>query len=98
MLSAGEIDPVVIAMPSDGLLINGSGYLTRPHTDDDKDWIVNEVPARARLAAPALKSDAKIAIGGVARRAGRNLFRLEKQLSHLPKLRFDCNLDDAMTL
>lgn len=44
MIRAGEIPPMVIAMPSDGLWGDGSGYL--PHrTQDFESWIADDVPA-----------------------------------------------------
>jgi len=66
MLTAGEIHPLVIAMPSDGLSRDGSAYLTWPGAEDVERWIVEEVPAIARLAAPALQPDARIAIAGLS--------------------------------
>ena len=66
MMDAGEIEPMVIVMPSDGLGRDGSGYLTHPHAEDAEQWIVDEVPVIARLAAPALCADAKIAIAGLS--------------------------------
>ncbi len=71
MLTAGEIAPMVIAMPSDGLSRSGSAYLPwraaeDPVAEDAERWIVEEVPAIARLAAPALAPDAKIAIAGLS--------------------------------
>jgi S-formylglutathione hydrolase FrmB len=64
MMDAGEISPMVIAMPSDGLGRDGSAYLTFPSGPDIEKWIVDEVPAIAHLAAPSLRADAKVAIGG----------------------------------
>ena len=66
MLEAGEIEPMVIAMPSDGLSRDGSGYLTWPGAQDVERWIVDEVPVLARMAAPALSSTAKVAIAGLS--------------------------------
>lgn len=66
MLDAGEIAPMVIAMPSDGLSRDGSGYLTWPGGPDVERWIVEEVPALAQLAAPALLPNAKLAIAGLS--------------------------------
>lgn len=66
MLDAGEIAPMVIAMPSDGLCRGGSAYLTWPGAEDVERWIVEEVPALARLVAPALLPEAKIAIAGLS--------------------------------
>ncbi len=144
MLAAGEIAPMVIAMPSDGLSRDGSGYLTHASAGDAERWIVEEVPAVARLAAPALRADAKIAIAGLsmggygalrlgAKYAGRfvaisahsaiteisemerfveeplsdyleyapreelsALYWLRKHRERLPRLRFDCGVDDEL--
>lgn len=144
MLSAGEITPMVIAMPSDGLGRDGSGYLTYPYGEDVERWIVEEVPAIARLAAPSLHPDARISIAGLsmggygALRLGAKyphrfmaisahssitdisemrlfveepldeylmcasreelsaLYWLRKHHERLPKLRFDCGVDDAL--
>lgn len=65
LIERGEICPVVIATPSDSLLGDGSGYLTHPGCDVER-WIVEEVPAIARLAAPHLRVDARIAIAGLS--------------------------------
>ena len=66
MMDAGEIAPMVLAMPSDGLSRDGSGYLSWPGEGDVERWIVEEVPALARLAVPALAPDASIAIAGLS--------------------------------
>ncbi len=43
MMQKGELSPMVIAMPSDGLWGDGSGYL--PHKEKDfEKWIVEDVP------------------------------------------------------
>ena len=81
MLDAGEISPMVIAMPSDGLLRDGSAYLTFPSGPDVEQWIVEEVPAIARLAAPALLPNAKIAIGGFSM-GGYGALRLGAKFAH----------------
>ncbi len=144
MLSAGEISPMVIAMPSDGLGRDGSGYLTYPSGEDGERWIVDEVPAIARIVAPALRADAKVAIGGLsmggygALRLGAKfadrfssisahsaitdigemakfveeplseylvcapreelsaIYWLRKHRDRLPRLRFDCGVDDLL--
>ena len=66
MLAAGEIAPMVIAMPSDGLGRDGSGYLKWPGAEDVERWIVEEVPALARMTAPALLPGARVAIAGLS--------------------------------
>jgi len=43
LIDAGELPPMLIAMPSDGLWFDGSGYL--PHNERRFDeWIVDDVP------------------------------------------------------
>src|SRR5579872_6172694 len=49
MIEAGEIPRLALAMPSDGLWGDGSGYLSHPGLDFEK-WIVDEVPAAAAAA------------------------------------------------
>ncbi len=44
MMENGEIPPMVIAMPSDGLWGDGSGYLNHDGFDFEK-WIIEDVPA-----------------------------------------------------
>jgi len=66
MLGSGEICPMVIAMPSDGLGRDGSGYLNHAEGEQAEEWVMEEVPAIARLAAPMLGADAKLAIAGLS--------------------------------
>jgi S-formylglutathione hydrolase FrmB len=66
LLAAGEIAPMVIAMPSDGLQGDGSFYLTHPRGADVESWIVDEVPALARIAVPSLDDNPRISIGGLS--------------------------------
>jgi S-formylglutathione hydrolase FrmB len=81
LLDAGEISPMVIAMPSDGLSRDGSAYLTFPSGQDVEKWVVDEVPAIAQLAAPNLSSTAKIAIGGFSM-GGYGALRLGAKFPH----------------
>lgn len=66
MLAAGEMEPMVIAMPSDGLQKDGSAYLNHGEDGDAEQWIVDEVPQLAQLAAPALNRNSKMAISGLS--------------------------------
>lgn len=43
MIKAGELPPMILAMPSDGLWGDGSGYLPHDGYDFEK-WIVEDVP------------------------------------------------------
>ena len=47
MIQAEEIAPMVIAMPSDGLWGDGSGYLAHDGYDFER-WVVEDVPAAVR--------------------------------------------------
>ncbi len=144
MVADGSAEPMVIAMPSDGLRNDGSAYLPWPDGENAEAWIVEEVPALARLAARALQKNALIAIGGLsmggygALRLGAKYperfsavsahsaitrisemeafveeplseylqcasseelevsFLLKKAAGRLPKLRFDCGVDDSL--
>ncbi|MEO8736744.1 MAG: alpha/beta hydrolase-fold protein [Edaphobacter sp.] len=66
LVDAGEIQPMVIAMPSDGLRRDGSGYLSWPGGEDVERWIIEEVPAIAQITAPALIPNPNIAIAGLS--------------------------------
>ncbi len=66
LVRTGEIGPLIIAMPSDGLVNDGSGYLSWPGGPDVERFIIEEVPRLARLAAPVLHSDCKVAIAGLS--------------------------------
>jgi enterochelin esterase-like enzyme len=144
MLSGDEIVPMVIAMPSDGLARDGSGYLTHPGAEDAERWIVEEVPALAELVAPTLHCGVNVAIAGLsmggygALRLGAKyaerfsaisahssitepnemknfveeplsdylgcapheeltpLYWMRRRAGDLPKLRFDCGVDDPL--
>jgi putative tributyrin esterase len=65
LIAAGRIPPMALAMPSDGLWGDGSGYL--PHaTQNFERWIVDEVPAAARAVVPACGGDAPHFIAGLS--------------------------------
>jgi len=42
-IASGDVDPMVLVLPSDGLRGEGTGYLTHP-TFDAEGWIVDDVP------------------------------------------------------
>ncbi len=65
LIERKEIPPVILAMPSDGLWGDGSGYLRHP-TQDFEKWIAEDVPAAARLAAPCLGEDSPLFLCGLS--------------------------------
>jgi enterochelin esterase-like enzyme len=62
MIDSGEIRPMMIATPSDGLSGDGSGYWPRPHRDAER-WIVEDVPACVREQFP---SDGPLFLSGLS--------------------------------
>ena len=65
LVVAGEIPPMVLAMPSDGLWGDGSGYLRHPQQDFER-WIVEEVPLAAMEAVPSVTAHSPRFISGLS--------------------------------
>jgi len=65
LIEAGEIPPMVLAMPSDGLWGDGSGYLRHPRRDFET-WIVEEVPLAVRQAVPTCGAGSLLFISGLS--------------------------------
>jgi S-formylglutathione hydrolase FrmB len=65
LIAAAEIPPVVLAMPSDGLWGDGSGYLPHRHQDFEQ-WIVEDVPAAVREAVPGVTDRSPLFISGLS--------------------------------
>lgn len=65
LIAAGEIRPVVLAMPSDGLWGDGSGYLTHRAADYER-WVVDEVPALLRAQAPGVSETSPQFLAGLS--------------------------------
>lgn len=65
MIQNQEIRPMVIAMPSDGLWGDGSGYLAHNQRDFEK-WIVEDVPNAVSENIPSVGSVSKMAISGLS--------------------------------
>jgi len=55
MLEAGNIDPFAIAMPSDGLWGDGSGYVFHRGLDAES-WIMEDVPACVHAMCPSVQT------------------------------------------
>ena len=65
LIDAGAIAPMVLAMPSDGLWGDGSGYVAHVGQDFER-WIVDEVPAAAREACSACSAASPLFIAGLS--------------------------------
>jgi putative tributyrin esterase len=65
LIQEKKLSPMIIAMPSDGLWGDGSGYL-RHATQDFESWIVDDVPHAVRLTVPQAKEPTTLFIGGLS--------------------------------
>lgn len=65
MMHAKQLPPAVIAMPSDGLWGDGSGYLSHHGLDFEK-WIAEDVPAAIRECVPKVTHSSRLFIGGLS--------------------------------
>jgi len=72
LIAAGEIPPMVLAMPSDGLWGDGSGYIPQPKQDFEK-WIVDEVPTALGFAVPQITPRSSWFIAGLSMGGGQAL-------------------------
>jgi putative tributyrin esterase len=65
LIDDGAIPPLVLAMPSDGLWGDGSGYVAHAQQDFER-WIVDEVPAATRQACAACTEASPLCIAGLS--------------------------------
>ncbi len=88
LIDEGALPPLVLAMPSDGLWGDGSGYV--PHaTQDFERWVVEEVPAAARQACEACGEASPMCLAGLSmggfgalRLAGKHRARIVAAAAH----------------
>ena len=65
LVSENKIPPMALAMPSDGLWGDGSGYV--PHARQNfEQWILDEVPAAIRTALPCVSEKSLSFIAGLS--------------------------------
>lgn len=65
LIDAGELPPVALLMPSDGLWGDGSGYMPHAHGDAER-WIMEEVPALAREIIPGCTAQSPLLLAGLS--------------------------------
>lgn len=65
LIDEGALPPVVIAMPSDGLWGDGSGYVAHASQDFER-WIIEEVPAAARELCGAITESSPLLVAGLS--------------------------------
>ncbi len=80
LTESGDIEPMVLAMPSDGLWGDGSSYIAHPQQDFEA-WIVREVPAAVSFAAPQIEPDGRVFIAGLSM-GGFGALRLGAKYPH----------------
>ena len=74
------IPPMVLAMPSDGLWEDGSGYLSVAGRDAET-WIVDEVVMAVEAAVPQAKAEAGVCLAGLSM-GGFGALRLGARYAH----------------
>ena len=65
LIESREIRPMILAMPSDGLWGDGSGYLKHSGYDYDK-WIVEDVVDAVKMNIPQAANSTDLFIGGLS--------------------------------
>ncbi len=65
MMESGDIPPMVIAMPSDGLWGDGSGYVPHDGRNFEK-WIVEDVPQAVRENISSVSENSAMFISGLS--------------------------------
>jgi len=65
LIDAGQIAPMILVMPSDGLWGDGSGFV-RHGAQDFERWIVEEVPQLAMTVSPACGARSPIFLCGLS--------------------------------
>ena len=65
MMDSGEIQPAILAMPSDGLWGDGSGYLRHKNRDFEQ-WIVSDVPKAVYENIPSASKKSPLGIAGLS--------------------------------
>jgi S-formylglutathione hydrolase FrmB len=65
LIADGELPPVALAMPSDGLFGLGSGYVKHA-AGDFRAWILSEIPELAAAALDAVSPESPLGLAGLS--------------------------------
>lgn len=65
LMERGEIPPLVLAMPSDGLWGEGSGYIRHSGRDFER-WIVDDVPATVAMVEGCVDAQSPLCVAGLS--------------------------------
>lgn len=66
LIASGAIPPLMLAMPSDGLWGDGSGYMRHATGEDYERWIMEEVPAAAVEASTGRTTGSPLCLSGLS--------------------------------
>lgn len=67
LIARGRIPPMILAMPSDGLAAEGSGYVGYLDGGPDYErWIVDDVPATVAMAEACVDAESSVFIAGLS--------------------------------
>src|SRR5436190_18758482 len=67
LVETGQMPPMVLAMPSDGLWGDGSGYIKHHGSGEDYErWIMEDVPEAVRLATGGRTSEGPLFLSGLS--------------------------------
>ncbi len=80
LIAEGRISPMILAMPSDGLWQDGSGYLPHQHRDYER-WILEDVPRAVYETIAQTNPDAPLFIAGLSM-GGYGALRLAAKYPH----------------
>ena len=90
LLAAGEVGPMVLAMPSDGLAGEGTGYLDHGTVDYER-WVIDDVPACVSEATASVTERSPLMLAGnsmggfgALRLAARHADRVTAVSAHSP--------------
>ncbi|WP_184547518.1 alpha/beta hydrolase [Mucilaginibacter sp. FT3.2] len=81
LIELGELPPMILAMPSDGLWGDGSGYLPNGNHNFEQ-WIAGDVPAAIRENIVGAKKDSPLFISGLSM-GGFGALRIGAKYGHL---------------
>ena len=65
MIAAGELPPLALAMPSDGLFGLGSGYVSHA-AGDFRAWVLDEIPELAATGIAGVSAEGPLSIAGLS--------------------------------
>jgi putative tributyrin esterase len=95
LIAAGDVSPMVLAMPSDGLTGEGTAYLDHGTADFER-WVIDDVPASVAESNPVVTEESPLLLAGnsmggfgALRLAARHADRVAAACAHSPVVDLD---------